>query len=72
MEADRVSPRVPKEIVMMFRCTSSLPFLKGHRGKEVPNGWRKTDVASNCKKGKKDNLGNYRLVSLFLISEKIL
>lgn len=38
---------------------------------EVANAWRKTTVAPNFKKGKKDNLGNYRPVSLISVSVKI-
>ena len=39
---------------------------------EVTNDWRKTTVAPIFKKGKKDNLGNYRPVSLISVSGKIL
>lgn len=39
---------------------------------KVANDWRRTTVAPIFKKGKKDNPGNYRLVSLILVSGKIL
>lgn len=39
---------------------------------EVANDRRRTTVAAIFKKGKKDNPGNYRPVSLILVSGKIL
>lgn len=41
------------------------------RSGEVANAWGKTTVAPIFKKGKKDNLGNYRPISLILVPGKI-
>ena len=39
---------------------------------EIPKDWRKANLTFIFKKGKKDNLGNYRPVSLISVSGKIL
>ena len=38
----------------------------------IPDCWRNADVAHILKKGKKDNPGNYRLVSLTSVSGKVM
>ena len=39
---------------------------------EVPKDWKKANVTPTFKTGKKKDLGNYRLVSLTLISGKVM
>ncbi|KAK4823258.1 hypothetical protein QYF61_000225 [Mycteria americana] len=63
---------------MIKELLAKLKHKKGNiqrveaRTGEVPKDWRKTNVTPISKKGKKEDLENYRLVSLALILGKVM
>ncbi|GAB0186537.1 mitochondrial enolase superfamily member 1 [Grus japonensis] len=50
----------------------SIIFGRSWRAGEVPGDWRKANVTPVFKKGKKEDPGNYRPVSLFSIPGKVM
>ena len=48
----------------------SIIFERSWKKREVPEDWRKASVTPILKKGKKEDSGNYRLVSLTSIPER--
>lgn len=50
-----------------------LSSLAGHGdGRRIPNNWRNANIAHIFQKGQKNNLGNYRPVSLSLLPVEII
>ncbi|PKU48710.1 rna-directed dna polymerase from mobile element jockey- hypothetical protein [Limosa lapponica baueri] len=64
MGPDGMHPRVLRELVEVIADPLSTIFERSWRTGEVPEGWRKANVIPVFKKGKKEEPGNYRPVSL--------
>jgi len=65
-------PRVLRELADVIAEPLSIIFERSWRTGEVPEDWRKANVTSVFKKGKKEDPGNYRLVSLTSIPGKVM
>ncbi|XP_064901569.1 membrane protein FAM174A isoform X1 [Columba livia] len=64
MGPDEMHPRVLRELAEVIAGPLSIIFAKSWEMGEVPEDWRKANVIPVFKKGKKEDLGHYRLVSL--------
>ncbi|PKU35565.1 rna-directed dna polymerase from mobile element jockey-like [Limosa lapponica baueri] len=64
MGPDGIHPRVLRELADVIAGPLSIIFERSWRTGKVPEDWRKANVIPVFKKGKKEDLGNYRLVSL--------
>ncbi|PKU45439.1 rna-directed dna polymerase from mobile element jockey-like [Limosa lapponica baueri] len=71
MGADEMHPRVLRELAEAIAGPLSIIFEKSWKTGEVPEDWRKASVTPVFEKGKKEDLGNYRLVSLTSIPGKM-
>ena len=70
MGPDGMHPRVLRELADIIAEPLSVIFERSWRTGEVPEDWRKANVTPIFKKGKKEDPGNYRLVSLTSIPQK--
>jgi len=59
-------------VVGIFAEPLSIVFERSWRTGEVPEDWRKANVTPVFKMGKKEDPGNYRLVSLTSIMGKVM
>ena len=64
MGPDGVHPRVLRELAEVVAEPLSVIFQRSWRTGEVPEDWITANVTPVFKKGKKEDLGNYRQVSL--------
>ena len=71
MGPDGTHPRVLKELAGVAAELLSIMFKKMWLSGEVLDDWRKGHITPIYKKGSKEDLGNYRLVSLISLSRKI-
>ncbi|CAM4545620.1 unnamed protein product [Lepidochelys olivacea] len=64
MGPDALHPRVLKELADVIAQPLAIIFENSWRSGEVPDDWKKPNVVPIFKKGKKEDPGNYRPVSL--------
>ncbi|KAK4824085.1 hypothetical protein QYF61_010596 [Mycteria americana] len=64
MGPDGIHPRVLRELAEVLTKLHSIIYQQCWLTREVPVDWRLANVASIYRKGRKDDSGNYRAVSL--------
>ncbi|KAJ7401783.1 RNA-directed DNA polymerase from mobile element jockey [Pitangus sulphuratus] len=72
MEPDRIHPRVLRELVEVFTESPSVIYQQPWLNGKALVHWRLPNITSTCKKGHKEDLGNYRPVSLTLVLGKVM
>ncbi|GAB0208323.1 mitochondrial enolase superfamily member 1 [Grus japonensis] len=72
MGPDGMHPRVLSELAAVIARPLSIIFERSWRTGEVPEDWRKANVTLVFKKGKEEDPGNYRPVSLTSIPGKVM
>ncbi|CAM4507146.1 unnamed protein product [Lepidochelys kempii] len=69
---DELHPRVLKELAAVIAEPLAIIFENSWRTGEVPDDWKKANVVPIFKKGKEEDPGNYRPVSLTSVPGKIM
>ncbi|PKU43345.1 hypothetical protein llap_6347 [Limosa lapponica baueri] len=72
MGPDGMHPRALRELAEVIAELLSIIFKRSWRTGKVPEDWRKANVIPVFKKGKKEDPGNYRPVSLTSIPGKMM
>ncbi|KFP82431.1 RNA-directed DNA polymerase from mobile element jockey, partial [Apaloderma vittatum] len=72
MGPDEMHPRVLRELAEVIARPLSIIFGKSWATGEGPEDWRKANVTPVFKKGKKEEPGNYRPVSLTSVPGKVM
>ncbi|KFV88520.1 hypothetical protein N308_05850, partial [Struthio camelus australis] len=72
MGPDGMHPRVLRELADVIARPLSIILERSWRSGEVPEDWKKANVTPVFQKGKKEEPGNYRPVSLPSIPGKVM
>jgi len=72
MGPDGIHPRVLRELVEELAKLLSIIYQQSWLTGEVPDDWRIASVTPIYKKGQKEDLGNYRPVSLTSVPGKVI
>ncbi|KGL80704.1 hypothetical protein N309_05451, partial [Tinamus guttatus] len=72
MVPDGMHPSVLREMVGVIAQLLSIIFERSWRAGEVPEDWKKAKVTPVFKKGKREEPGNYRPVSLTSVPGKVM
>ncbi|KFQ09297.1 hypothetical protein N330_03557, partial [Leptosomus discolor] len=72
MGPDEMHPRILRELVVAVVRLLSMIFENSWQSGEVPSDWKKGSIAPIFKKGRKEDPGSYRPVSLPSVSGKIM